>query len=138
MKVLLGIVFLLVAGSVQALDSCMTGSWYSTDRIGEGIQLEILEDKEIIYFFTYRNQKQVWYLSIDGVVYTTRKRNEDPFEVDTFKIGTSLIEVHDNDNLTFTYHLDLDIDRSAAIPWCLSQCYGVHSYIRLTQPLNCQ
>lgn len=128
----------LFSMNVQALDSCMTGSWYSPDRDGEGINIEVMADTELIYFYTYRNQKQVWYVVIDGAIYTTRKRSEEPFEVDSFDIGSAAIEVHDNDNITFVYKLDIDIDRNAAIPWCLTQCFGEYEYVRLTQPVACQ
>ncbi len=138
MRYVLAGILLLLSGSVFALDSCITGSWYSPERDGEGINIEVLEDGDLLYFYTYRNQKQVWFVSIDGVIYTTRKGSKEPFSVDTFEVGTSLIEVHDNDNLTFTFKLDLDIDRNAAIPWCLTQCYGEYSYERLTQPVKCQ
>ncbi len=128
----------LLSMNVQALDSCMTGSWYAPDRDGEGISLEVLEDRTVAYFYTYRNQKQVWYIIVDGTAYTTRKRTEEPFGVDVFDVGSASIVAHDNDNMTFTFKLDLDLDRNAAIPWCLTQCFGEYEYVRLTQPVACQ
>ena len=138
MRYVLAGILLLLSGSVFALDSCITGSWFDPERDGEGINIEVLEDKTLVYFYTYRNQKQVWFISVDNVVYTTRKKTEDPFSVDVFEVGSASIVAHDNDSLTFRFKLDIDIDRNAAIPWCLTQCFGEYEYVRLTQPVACQ
>lgn len=143
MKAFLLAALLLISTPLMALDSCLSGSWYTPDRVGEGITLEIAENQVVGYFYTYGSAERAWYvLAGDNdnnilTMYGTSKISEKPFAVFQSKVGTAVVTEIDSDNINFSFDIVLDIDD--ANPWCLSGfCKGAYKYTRLTQPIPCE
>lgn len=145
MKAFILSVLLMISMPLMAMDACFTGSWYSPDRSGEGITLEVLDNKTVGYFYTYGSEGRAWYALVEGdsenilTMYGTAKVSEIPFSVSTFDVGTASITAIDSDTLKFSYSLVIDIDNVDVNPWCLSGfCKGDYKYARLTQPIPCE
>ncbi len=141
MKQFTATLLLLLTAPAMALDACMTGSWYAPDRNGEGIVLEILENTTVGYFYTYGSQGRAWYVMVGDeflTVYGTALLSRNPFSVLEVDVGSAIITSIDDNTLRFKYSLTLDVDKNAAIPWCLNAfCDGDYVYQRLTQPIKC-
>ena len=55
----------------MALDACYTGSWYDTQRDGEGINIEVLEELTVAYFYTFdKNDNQAWFTLLGDKILT--------------------------------------------------------------------
>ena len=146
---------LLYVSPAFALDNCMTGSWASPDYEAEGINLEVYDSginagrfAGFFYAYDLHEHKQTWFLfsghNDTGLAnlydITTNGGFGIDLEATEYDIGNVSIEVVDNNTLTFSYHMTLDLDRPGpvSIPWCLSAgCEGSIEYSRLTQPIPC-
>lgn len=127
---------MLAPTTVHALDECFTGSWYDPATPNSGINIEVLENVVVAYFYTPGE----WLTMIadrpeDGYV---DLRLMQTTGYGTRYVGYAVIEIIDNNALFFNYNQKLDFYRvDAAIPWCIG-CSGEFEYIRLTQPIPCE
>jgi len=142
MKYFIALVLTLFMSTAGAFDACMSGSWFDPDRNGEGITLEALPNGGVLgYFYTYGSQGRAWYVMTGDdtlAIFGTVKHSNDPFGVVESEVGTATVTTINAQALQFTYDLVLDVDRQAAIPWCLgNHCSGSHTYTRLTWPVGC-
>lgn len=121
-------------------DECLTGSWYATERTGEGVSLEVLPDGNVIgYFYTYGSLNQAWYVLQNTSTDRFVMLRPIGLHQDAAEVGSATIDVIDNNTLIFSFRMSLDLDNENAIPWCLSGfCSGVYKYERITQPVECK
>jgi len=148
MRIFVLVLFLGISFQVAALEKCMSGAWFDPERNGEGMVLEILDEQTLGYFYTYGSEGRAWYVMLGEdalpdvellTIYGTAKVSNIPFVVREFDVGSAFISVIDNDSIRFKYDLVLDVDRDAAIPWCLAGfCEGDYTYQRLSQPIPCE
>ena len=129
----------------QAFNDCQAGSYYSPDRVGEGINIEIIDANTMVaYFYTFGSEGRAWYTMIgEGAMplYGTLKNSEEPFETETWEVGSATVTFLDEHSLLFSYDLVIDIDQpfGGGTPWCLSgYCSGKYEYVRLTVPIGCK
>lgn len=129
--VLAGLFFVLFALPAMAAQTCLSGSFYDPENPGEGINVEVLEDQTVVYFYRADND---WFIMQDDTVYQN-------WAGDVTAVGSGSLAWVDNDNVTFSYDLLLDIHMISferPIPWCLrSDCKAELDYVRLTQPNPC-
>lgn len=129
--VVLGLFLLLFTSPVVAADGCLSGSFYDPSNPGEGINVEVLEDQTVVYF--YRADSN-WFIMQDDTIYQN-------WAGDVTEVGHGALVWVDEDHVEFSYYLLLDlttITRDRPIPWCLrSDCWAVLDYTRLTQPNPC-
>ena len=147
-KALVVLMALCVPTSVQALDNCYSGNWYDPANDGEGINIEVTQDKVVGHFYTWRftdPQRDVYTLSgvneandfvmLDGY-------NDFYFFGDRVNMytGDALLEVVDEDNIIFSWIWKHDrVSYPDIMRWCIgSHCSGSVRYTRLTQPTECQ
>jgi len=150
MKILLFFIGLLLFSTVNAapIGVCHSGSWYSPDRVGEGISLEVLEDQVVLYFYTYRDGDKDWYImqgartttsAVSLEIFATEFEAKEPFTVDVYDVGDAVVEIIDDNTLSFEFVHTLDIQLPGTFPFCLAdRCTGVHEYIRLTSIVDCE
>jgi len=152
-KMLVGAVLagLLMSGSAQALDKCMTGSWYDPDVKFQGISIEVLNTSTLVYYYTYSffnktDQNWVLFEGSNGnpaslVAYDTVPSYTNlEFDPILYIIGTGEVQQLDNDTILFSYDFDLNLDNPDYLntPWCLDgECKREFVYTRLTQPIPC-
>ena len=140
MRYLLTLILTLLAVPVMAFDACMTGSWYDPQRDGEGINIEVLDDTVIAYFYRPGASNQRWYLMIgdrpeggDARLGVYQSVGVD----EVYWIGDALISVTGDNTLDFSYEFRYDMTRGGDdLPWCIG-CNGAFMYVRLTQPIPC-
>jgi len=134
MKVVLTTLLMLIATQAVALESCMTGSWYDKTNPGTGIDVQILGDKTVAYYYTYGSQGKTWYIMLgEGEELTVIGTAPNGSEAD---VGTARIFRIDDDTIFFEYQLTLDQDDDFG--WCLSGfCEDKFVYSRLTKPIPC-
>ena len=144
MKRLYLLILLLTAFTAPALalDPCYTGAWGDPDRDGEGITITVLDDgRTLSYFYTFGSEGRAWYVMVGTDVltmYGAEKRADDPFSAITAEVGAATLIPIDGDTIAFNYTLQLDVDRSAAIPWCLGgHCSGSYTYTRIADRGAC-
>ncbi len=138
MKTLINLLFISVFFSTPlfALDSCLSGSWYNPDNPGSGIDVQVLENQTVAYYFAYGSAGQAWYVMLGEdqnlrMISTSRQGND----VSEFDVGSARIEPIDNNTISFSY--DIIIDASTR-SWCLSWfCSDELIYKRLTTPIPC-
>jgi hypothetical protein len=115
----------------EGLDPCMSGSFYDPDAPGEGINVEVLEDQVVVYFY---RADGVWFVLQDGEVYQ-------PYAGEIYDVGRGVFEPISQDEVYFSYDLLLDstqVSQHRPIPWCLrSDCEDEMILQRLTQPIPC-
>lgn len=127
--------FLLLFGTAQAADSCLSGSFYDPEASGEGIVVEVLETQTVVYFYRSDN---AWIVlqGTQGNFTAYQSWNNGVAEV-----GAGDLVFLDEDTVAFSYSLLLDVDIitfEQPIPWCLrSDCWGDYTFVRLTQPNPC-
>lgn len=130
---------LLFSSQLYAMDPCFTGTWHDPEVDLEGLNVEVLDDKVIAFWYTYsffERQEQNWILfqgePSDMVAY-------DVFGEHLYSIGKGSITVIDNNTIEFHYDIDINLDDTSLVtPWCLNElCSGTLTYTRLTQPLQC-
>ena len=133
----------LTINTAQALDNCMTGSWYDPERDGEGINIESDGDVTIAYFYTFnRSDKSVWYTMVGGTylaMYDTFKVDDEfkDFRTETKLVGTASLEPLGFNNIYFQYEFDLEYKNGVKY-YCVGEiCKGSYLYRRLTQPIPC-
>ncbi|KAA9133467.1 hypothetical protein F3N42_03700 [Marinihelvus fidelis] len=133
------------------LTECENGSWYDRERSGEGINLEVLDENFVAYFYTYEPRgeiaDQTWFLILgdnaDGkatVHDVIAGYVDDGLDVAVMPVGSATFEYAGPDRLAFSWRMDLDLNRlgdGTVIPWCLSSCSGSLSLSRLTRPHPC-
>lgn len=133
--VLLAIVF----GSIRtasAYDSCMTGSWHDPTVESEGINLEVLDNGVLAYFYSYNKTGNAlrWYYMVfndEGRASVGTVKNK--IDRNPQNVGSATFDVIDQDNILILIDLNIDIDNP---PWCLG-CERTLVYTRLTQPVAC-
>ncbi len=142
MKILLTILLIGFTWNVYADDVCLTGSWYSPERDGEGINIEVdVGEKDTIvsgFFYTYVSNNPNWYV-FEGVIdnltmYTGFKLSESPFKAVVREVGVAKITYVTDNLMIYSYNLNVGPDGKP----CISQCSGEYIYTRLTQPIACE
>jgi len=144
-KLLLVLALGLSSGNALAIDECFTGSWHdSNNNLGEGINLEILPNKVVGYFYTWTEGKRNMY-TLEGVkVESTVLMNmhssywtEGNYRVRL--LGASEITVLDENTITFSYELFTapEYPDFFLVPPCTEDCSAIYEYTRLTQPIPC-
>ena len=126
----------------MAIDACYTGSWYDTKRDGEGINIEVLEDLTVAYFYTFdKGGNQVWYTLIGDKILTMHQtvivEDPDEFITKTVLVGEAEIEVLTNDEIFYQFNIvwgyvDGKLKRCTG-----DRCEGKYLYRRITQPIPC-
>jgi len=141
MKYLMTLLLLISTSAFASgsLPSCYSGSWYDTDRNGEGIDLQVLEHTNLFYFYTFVGKDQMWFTGLgkdtNFTLYYTTKSHENPFITSTDPIGTATIKFVDNDVMLFTFDVP---NKPPAGDWCLeTSCSGKYVYERLTSLIKC-
>lgn len=128
--VLVGLFLLFFAITAQA-NTCLSGSFYDPEAPGSGINVEVLEDQTVVYFYREDND---WFIMQDNTVYQN-------WAGDVTEVGVGDLVWVDDDNVVFSYNLLLDVHMISferPIPWCLrSDCKAEFEYVRLTQPNPC-
>lgn len=127
--VLIGLLFFSMP--LMAAETCLSGSFYDPKAPGAGINVEVLKDQTVVYFYREDND---WFVMQDTTVYQNWNGNVMP-------VGTGDLVWINDDNVIFSYDLVLDISQvtfERPIPWCLrSDCWADLEYVRLTQPNPC-
>jgi hypothetical protein len=132
----------LFIGPVYAIENCMTGSWFNPAIDGEGINIEVTNEKVVGYYYS-------WYVERD--LHTFQGDNDHPYEVSLYAytavlrsgalknewVGDVVIEAIDADTLRFMFLWKFDFHSTSSIPWCFTGCSGNIEYTRLTQPVAC-
>lgn len=136
MKKLFAIALLAVSANAFALDACFTGSWYDPENPGEGINVEVLDDILVVYFYDESGQ------------WTFFQGDEEkldmyqPWAGGNDDVGDGYFVPVDNNTVEFGFDqlLDLrDVTFWRPIPWCLrSDCERDFVFRRLTQPIPCE
>ena len=143
MKYLIALLLIIgLTGYAQAMDSCMTGSWYdpNTDD-GRGIDIQVL-DRGVIagYYYT-------WY-GTERELFTLNGANDADFEVEfngyqslfegSYWVGKAWIDVVDDDHIVFSHTWKHDFHNTRnTMRWCKSGCEATYEYTRLTSPIPC-
>lgn len=116
-------------------DACFSGSWYDSENPGEGINVEVLEDAIIVYFYDQSGEWTFFQGDENGLdMYQ-------PWANGVGKVGDGYLIVIDDNTIEFGFNqrLDLrDVTFQRPIPWCLrSDCAREYVFERLTQPIPC-
>ena len=127
-----------IVGSAQAMDQCMTGAWYSPDKDGEGIELTVLDDSLYGYLYTYKGTSPDWYVFAgpfgkNKVNLYKPIKTSNPWKATVHEVGTMGYDVIDDNHITFTMKLQMDLWRDVTFPLCLLDCTRVFEYERLTE-----
>ena len=141
-KFILFIVLMLFSVPLFALDDCFSGAWYDPERPGEGIFLEVQAERVVGSYYTFRQNRLDWYVfaSDEGreiTLYQQELISYEPFNVINWEVGEVFIFPESQNNLVFTWRLDLDLSRDVSLPLCLTDCVRGFLYTRLTQPISC-
>ena len=140
MKTLLAILLFGFTGNIFAIDACMTGAWYSPEREGEGINLEVGAEKLSGFFYTYYAENPHWFV-FEGEdnfmlnLYTGHKISENPFKSLVTKVGTAKVLPVTDNILVFAYELELNYEGKPCINPESRACYGEFVYTRITDPV---
>lgn len=137
MKYLLTLLLALgMTTSVQALDNCVTGSWYDPENSGSGINVEVMDDVVVVYYYT--PGRWLSFLGANDLPYSVDLNLYQTTSEGTRYAGDGSIDIIDNDTMVFNYMQQYDFWREdATIPWCIG-CTGTFEYVRLTQPIPCE
>jgi len=145
----------LFAGNAVALDSCVTGSWYSPERSGEGISIEVTDDLIVAYLYTYGTNWDYWsgakaygkqfFIAVganDGSSLSIHETITTPeWPKPQLNVGDMTLEMDEEGRLLVALDISLDADRmldpNTAIPWCIG-CSSDLVLNRLTQPIPCE
>jgi len=146
MKTLLMTVLLMVSGSAFALDACLTGAFHDKERVGEGIQMEFLNDKiSAGFFYTFVDKRPMWYvMSGEEVItlYQVQIVEDDGIDFITKEtaVGVASVEfITDNAVLwEFVILQEFDYDKGRFTLCKGDHCTGSYLYSRITQPIGCQ
>lgn len=150
MRYLLVLLFgLFFTPNAYALDACMSGSWSSPQRDGEGIVVEALEEQVLVYFYTFASSGTSWYLmlgdqqegELDAIQLTMKQAvliSNNPFAASIFDVGKAVIAAVDDKTLQFYFDQKNDIVDGGGV-WCLSdRCSGDFEYTRITGLIPCE
>lgn len=122
-------------GSPVSIDACMSGSFYDPENPGQGINVEVLENAVVVYFYDADGNWFIFQGDDNGLdMYQ-------PYGEGVSKVGSGYFIAVDDSSVDFGFDMQLDLrDISAQrpIPWCLrSDCAQAFEYKRLTQPIPC-
>ena len=145
MKYLIALLLLVLSTPAHSIDACFSGSWYEPFTEGEGINIEISDSVVTGYFYTWRNGSRDMY-TLTG--YNDQKdfnalTGHASFLWDglhtTFPVGHAAIEVFNSNIILFAWDWGQDwANGTDPVPQCdRSECYGVRTMVRLTQPIAC-
>lgn len=163
-KLLLGLMLFAFSGTLWGLEACHTGSWYDPTQGGEGINVEIVKNQVLVYFYTWSEfqvdvgteeepefktgYKQEWFVfqgpqPVGRIAllkaYDVFKTEDTPWNSSTVEVGSGTLETIGDNTLIFTYDFVLDLNRSDPTPWCLHLgCSDELLYTRLTQSIPCE
>lgn len=134
---ILSILLVIVVSTARAdIDPCMTGSWYDPTVESEGVNLEVLDNGVLAYFYSYAetgNGLRWYYMLFDAdgkAAIGTIKSKADRNPRD---IGRATFDVISQDEILILMNITIDVD---APPWCFG-CERTLVYTRLTQPVPC-
>ncbi len=129
-----------------ALDPCYTGSYYEPATDGEGITLQIKEDRIVLYNYAHLGgSPNYWVGAIDNNkpedailefdAYTTTSSVSG---IETLNVGEISLEPTET-GFYMTWDYEFDISKSrGGIPWCLAAgCSGSKTLISLFRPIAC-
>lgn len=114
----------------------MSGSFYDPENSGQGINVEVLENAIVVYFYGHGGKWKFFQGDDNGLdMYQ-------PYGDDSIgKVGSGYFIPLDDNTVEFGFDMQLDlelIDRGYATPWCLrSDCAREYVFERLTQPIPC-
>jgi len=131
------ILLLLLSTSAYSFDACTTAAWSDPDpkKKGEGINVEVLDDLVIAFFYDGSGKK---WLSMKGERPEGNIAILDVMQTVNFGtawVGVAGIEIVDENHLIFEYKLKFDralVDK--AIPFCSSKCELIGNYVRQSNP----
>ena len=141
---------LLLSTSAFALDTCYTGSYYEPATDGEGIALQVSEDRVVLYRYAHFRAVPNYWVGVldndqpDGTVLTFRAYQTLNVEGDiaSYDVGTiTLTPNGDAFDLSWDYDIDISKigDPDVSIPWCLnSDCSGSKELISLFRTASCE
>ncbi len=122
------------------IDACYSGSWYDPNVPAEGINIEVLVNQVLVYFYTYDVEgRQTWFVFQGDSEFQLTAY--DIINRETVDVGYGAVEPTGDNTLIFSYDFVLDLDLlspTQPIPWCLHiGCSREVVYQRLTQPIPC-
>ena len=130
---------ILISGirSASAYDSCMTGSWHDPTVGSEGVNLEVLDDNALAYFYSYAETGSAlrwYYMVFDADGKATVGTIKDKSNRQAQEVGHATLDVISQDEILILMNITVDIDKP---PWCLG-CEKTLLYTRLTEPVPCK
>lgn len=146
MKLLLITLITLFSANAFALDQCYSGAWYEPATSGEGIDLQVSDEKIVLYRYAYLNGKpNYWVTSLpntdtDTYQFRANQTLKSDGVIDVYDVGTITLKTSEG-RLMMSWNYDINIQQSAAggSIWCLSgECSGSKELIRLFQPVACK
>lgn len=148
MKTFILAILFAIAAPAFAFDECAAGSWFDPARDGEGINVEVLDDQVVAYFYTFDGDRQTWFVMVgdrpeSGAVrlgaFQYVKLSESPFEVWEIEVGSASLEYLGAGEMLFSFEFQIDpYIPNVALPYCLAgHCQGEYIYSRLTGPPDC-
>jgi len=152
-RFILSLVLIFFSANAFSQDLCMSGSWYDTERDGEGIHLQIADTFLYGYIFEHRPGGMEWFTFLAdrtedtiaddymiATLYRTVKLSESPYSSYSYPVGTVDMDFIDSGHITFVKDIKYDLmklhDPNVSIPWCLAGCTKTYEYVRLTTVHN--
>lgn len=148
MKGFLILLLLALTAPAFALDRCYSGAWYEPASSGEGIDLQISDEKVVLYRYAHLNgAPNYWVTSTeqsDSAVlnFTAYQTMRTITGIEVFDVGSLQLTTNPQENSQLIMAWDYDIDLSkvnGATPWCLTGgCSGSKELTHLFQPIKCK
>ena len=147
MKLVIFVLTMLFAAPALALDKCYSGSWYEPETSGEGIDLQISDEKVVLYRYAYLNgSPNYWTASVDNsdsavLNFTAYQSMKVDSGIEVFDIGSITLTTNppENSRMIMEWDYDIDLDKiGSGTLWCLSGgCSGSQELTHLFQPIEC-
>jgi len=143
-KLLLILTLFLLSTTAQALDPCMTGSWYDPEQSGFGVNIEAHDVYTASYLYTFDgDSRPVWYVMLGDKILTMSVAyvlDDDDFITKEVEVGVAEIIPITDGVIRFRYSLIAEVDPDGGgVRICRGDhCDGDYIFKQLTRPLECE
>ena len=135
-----------IVGSAQALDKCYSGSYYDPTASGSGIDIQVSDERIVLFRFGYLGSYNIWWTSVaanDGnLIFDLMQTIGSEGSNTNHEVGTLTLTpwADNNTRLIMDWNITLDLTKEVSgIPWCLtSGCSGSKEMVALFRPTRCE
>jgi hypothetical protein len=128
---------------VLAIDTCLSGSYYNPETSGTGIDIQVRDDKVVLYRFATLGSAPAWWTGVasndsDLVLVFPMYQT---FQGTTANVGSLTLIPDEFDSTKFYMEWDYIMDLTnvgSTMRWCLiGDCSGAEDIQVLFQPVPC-